>query len=178
MTPLFALDIESIGLHGEGFAVGFVVVDAQGLEREAACFACPPEAAPGSAADRAWVADNVPGLAVTHTTPREVRAAFWQRWLHWSALGAKMVADCGWPVEARFLAACVDDHGAAAAWQGPYPLLDVSSLAAALGLDPRSAVERRPSEQPAHDPLADARLCARLWREYSLRISAGALHHT
>lgn len=172
MTLFFALDMESIGLHGEGFAVGYVVVDALGTEVESGTFACPPGAARGADSDRLWVAQNVPAIIASHSSPREVRAAFWQRWLHWSAQGARMVADCAWPVEARFLAACVDDHGAAANWQGPYPLLDVSSLAAALGLDPRAPVERKTSEQPAHDPLADARLCARLWRAYSLRIAA------
>ncbi len=172
MSLLFAFDIESIGLHGEGFAVGYVVVDAAGAELEAATFACSPDAAQGADSDREWVAQNVPAQIATHATPREVRAVFWQRWLHWSALGAHLVADCAWPVEARFLAACVEDHGVAAHWQGPYPLLDVSSLSAALGIDTHAAVERKPHELPAHDPLADARLCARLWRNYSQRISA------
>ncbi len=176
MSPIFALDIESIGLHGEGFAVGYVVTDAHGSELEAGGFACPPAAAYGTEDDRLWVSQNVPAMIATHATPCELRAAFWQRWLHWSEQGAMMLANCAWPVEARFLAACVDDHGAAARWQGPYPLLDVSSLAAALGLDPRAAVERNASELPAHDPLADARHCARLWREYSAQIAARAMH--
>ena len=167
MSIFFCVDIESIGLHGEGFAVGYVVVDSLGTEIESATFACPPDAARGTDSDRAWVTQHVPPLSPTHATPREVRAAFWQRWLHWSALGAQMVADCAWPVEARFLAACVDDHGADAAWQGPYPLLDVSALATALGLDPRAAGDRLADELPQHDPLADARHCARLWRQYS-----------
>ena len=178
MPIFFCLDIESIGLHGEGFAVGYTVVDSLGCEIEATLFACPPDAAQGAQSDRAWVMQNVPTLIETHATPRAVRAAFWQRWLHWSALDARMVADCGWPVEARFLAACVDDHGAAAHWQGPYPLFDVSSLAAARALDPRAAVERKTNEQPAHNPLADARMCARLWREYSGQIAASALHRS
>ena len=178
MPIIFCLDIESIGLHGEGFAVGYTVVDSLGREVEAATFACPPDAAEGAESDRAWVMQNVPTLIETHATPRVVRAALWQRWQHWSAQGARMVADCGWPVEARFLAACVDDHGAAAHWQGPYPLLDVSSLAAALALDPRAAVERKANEQPAHHPLADARLCARLRREYSAQVAASALHRS
>lgn len=174
MSLVFCVDVESIGLHGEGFAVGYVVVDGLGIEMEAVTLACPPGAAKGADSDRAWVAHNVPTLVVTHAAPRDVRTAFWDRWLHWSALGAQMVADCAWPVEARFLAACVDDLGSSAAWQGPFPLLDVSTLAVTLGQDPRAAGRRLANELPLHDPLADARYCARLWREYSQQIAANA----
>ena len=76
MPFIFCLDIESIGLHGEGFAVGFTVVDSLGCEMEAATFACPPDAAQGTENDRAWVMQNVPTLVETHATPRAVRAAF------------------------------------------------------------------------------------------------------
>lgn len=159
-------DVESIGLHGEGFAVGWVVVDAVGTTLEAQRWSCPPETATGEAADRAWVAANVPPLPPTHATPRELREAFWAVWLGWRERGAWLVADCPWPVEAGFLSACVEDLGPSAHWQGPYPLLDVSMLVAAAGRDPRATLERlSEAERPAHDPLADAHNAVRRWRE-------------
>jgi hypothetical protein len=169
-THYFVFDVESIGLHGEGFAVAYVVVDSTGAELETALFSCPPAAAMGADTDRAWVAKNVPSLALTHSTPAQVRAAFWQAWLRWRTVKAGvdsiyMVADCAWPVEARFLNACVDDAGAAAHWLGPYPLLDVSTLTQVLTItsDSAPALLRSADAQPSHHPLADARHSARTW---------------
>jgi hypothetical protein len=83
-----------------------------------------------------------------------------------------LAADCAWPVEARFLAACVDDQPEQRAWEGPYPLIDIASVRLAAGLDPLATVERLPSEMPAHDPLADARQSARLLIE-ALKVTRG-----
>ncbi len=173
----FVFDVESIGLHGEGFAVGYVVVDSVGRELETGLFSCPPATAVGTDTDRAWVAQNVPPLALTHSTPAQVRAAFWQAWLRWrettlSNGAIYMVADCAWPVEARFLNACVDDAGAAAHWLGPYPLLDVSTLASVLTITSGSAPEllRTADMHPPHHPLADARHSARAWVALMARV--------
>lgn len=168
MQPPFLVffDVESVGLHGEGFAVGWVVVDAEGELQEERRWACPPETAAGADSDRAWVAANVPPLAATHDSPSALRAAFWDVWQGWRERGAWLVADCPWPVEAGFLSACVKDQGPSAHWQGPYPLLDVSTLVMAAGRDPRAASERpTEAERPAHDPLADAHHAIRRWRE-------------
>ena len=80
-----------------------------------------------------------------------------------------MVADCPWPVEAKFLNACVREYGMA----GPYPLIDVGSVVLARGGDPTGPFDRLPNELPKHDPLADARQSARVFIEH-LRQSAAA----
>jgi hypothetical protein len=169
---LMFFDVESIGLHGEGFAVGWVVVDAAGELQEEQRWACPSEAATGEASDRDWVAANVPALAVTHDSPIALRAAFWAVWQVWRERGACLVADCPWPVEAGFLSACVKDLGPSSHWQGPYPLLDVSTLVWAAGHDPRQPNERvAEAERPIHDPLADSHHALHRWQE-----SCRALH--
>ncbi len=154
-------DVEAIGLHGEGFAVAWVVVDRAGRERSHALLCCAPEMAAGGHEGRRWVAEHVPAMVATHSSPQQVRAAFWVEWRHWAAQGAQLVADCCWPVEARFLAACVDDD-ASRAWEGPYPLHDLASVQLAQGLDPLRQRERLANELPAHHPLHDARQTARL----------------
>lgn len=159
---LLVFDVESIGLHGEGFAVGWVAVRPGAKFGEAGWFCCPPEKARGEDANRRWVAENVPPMAITHADPREVRSAFWAKWLEWKAQGAVLVADCCWPVEARFLAACVDDDPAAREWEGPYPLHDLASVLLAVGRDPLATNERLTNELPAHHPTADALQSARL----------------
>jgi hypothetical protein len=174
VTPSLFLvfDVESVGLHGEGFAVGWVVVTPDD-ELDRGRLACDPVDAQGTDEDRAWIGANLPRLPANCASPHEVRGRFWDVWREWKARGAVLVADCAWPVEARFLAACVDDDREARKWAGPYPLHDVATARLAAGLDPLASEERRPGEEPKHCPLADARQSARLFLEaLSARSSA------
>jgi len=165
-------DVESIGLHGEGFAAGFVVIDSEGKEHEAGVFACRPIDASGSQEDRLWVANNIPALEVTHDGPEGVRAAFFGRWLHWKERGAVLVADCCWPVEARFLIHCINDQPDERKWQGPYPLHDVASMLLMAGLDPVGSYwEEQDGEK--HHPMCDARQSSRLLKQVLL-VSQGS----
>lgn len=159
-------DVESVGLHGDGFSYGFVVVTAEGEEIAHGGGGCHPDHANGDQDGRQWVKDNVPAPRWGYglRRPEAVRQQFWQSWLHWKGKGGVLAADCAWPVEARFLAACIDDE-AGRTWEGPYPLIDVASVRLAAGLDPLGTEDRRPNELPPHDPLADARQSARLLLE-------------
>lgn len=154
-------DVESIGLHGEGWTVGFVVVDATGLPFGTGKYACLPSMAAGSEEGRIWVAANCPPMLTNCSTTHEVRRRFWQDWLVWKERGAVLVADCQWPVEARFLIACIDDAPDERGWSGPYPMHELASFMLAAGMDPMKEYERLPDE-PKHDPLGDARQSARL----------------
>lgn len=166
-------DVESVGLHGEGFSVGYVIVDTFGVEYSSGYYGCPSAIARGAKTDLEWVGANVPdNRSHTHNSPDEVRRAFWRDWETWREQGAILVADCAWPVEARFLADCVDDSRNARTWGGPYPLHDVATARLCAGFDPLATVDRLPSEEPKHDPLADARQSARLWLE-ALKITSG-----
>lgn len=170
MPPLYVVfDVESIGLHGEGWAVGFVVVDRDGLQYGAGLYACSPDAAKGPDDGRAWVAENCPPLEANCASPAEVRHRFWQDWQDWKGRGAVLVADCAWPVEARFLIACVDDDPVTRTWQGPYPLHELASFLTAAGMDPMAEYDRLPGE-PKHDPLGDARQSARMLSHALLRL--------
>jgi hypothetical protein len=176
LPPYFLVfDVESVGLHGDAFAFGYVVLDtATGAELDSGLVQMDPGRAPlGLPDDRAWVAEHVmPALGArwgaqggVAETAAHLRGRFWAVWDTWRAHGAWVAADCPWPVEARFLSQCVADHPHQRAGHGPYPLIDVASVRLAAGLDPLGTDERRPDEQPAHNPLADARQSARLLRE-------------
>lgn len=154
-------DVESIGLHGEGFAVAWVVVNRDGDRLGEGCMACDPGQCVGTDESRQWVAANVPSLEVTSQTPQHLRNAFWHEWRHWADQGAVLVADCAWPVEANFLSACVKLNHAEREWQGPYPLHDLASVLLATGADALAVTDRLPDELPAHHPLMDARQSAR-----------------
>src|SRR5205823_5852392 len=101
-------------------------------------------------------------LIVTDDFPIQVRDSFWNKWQQWKNQGALLVADCGWPVEARFLAACVDDFPISREWEGPYPFHDLASILFAHGKDPTAKYERKRDELPEHDPKADAEQSARI----------------
>lgn len=165
MKSFFVFDVESIGLHGEGFAVAGGVYLENGAAQWEFCFACDPRDAEGDVDDREWVSKNVPVFEVTHRTPDGVRDAFWGKWLKAKADGATMAAECLWPVEARFVAACVEDDPHGRKWDGPYPFHEISSIMLAAGMEPMKNYERTESEKPAHNPLGDARLSARLLAE-------------
>ena len=155
-------DVESVGLHGEGFSVGWVVIDRDGKRIASAQYACDPRA-PGSDEDKTWIAANVPypGQGYNCRVPRHVREEFWRAWAYAKKQGAILVADCPWPVEANFLSACIADDPSRK-WDGPYPFIDVASVRMAAGFDPLATCERLPNELPVHDPLRDAMQSARL----------------
>ena len=153
------LDVESESLHGDAFAAGAVAMDEDGKVISVFYAACPPENA------NPWVKENVVHhCKPTRATKREVRDAFWS-W--WKGLGeTELWSDCGWPVEAAFLAACVRDDPEAREFQGPYPLHDLATALRCRGLDPRAKYSRSFAEElPEHDPLADAHQSARLLRD-------------
>lgn len=167
MSLWMVIDVESLGLHGEPFAVGWVVVDGGGNVREEGEAWSPPSMACGTEQDRAWVTANVTRhpLATDHKDSDHVCGAFWSRWCYWRSRGAVLAADVAWPCEARFLISCVENDIEHRPAQGPYPLVDIASIRLAKGLDPLATEPRLPHELPAHCALADARQSARLLLE-------------
>ena len=174
MQNFMVFDVESIGLHGEAFAVGYVVVDDKGETLEDGMFACDPYRARGTANSHSWVTQNVALTSkdVECHSPGVVRQEFWQVYERWKANAAPLTlwADCAWPVEARFLIACIEDAHTEREWNGPYPLHDIATLALACGIDPLGEIERLPIELPAHNPLNDARQSARVLIAYLRRL--------
>lgn len=157
-------DVESVGLHGEGFAFGCVVMDAIGRAITEYRHGCPTKEAHGTDEDRMWVDEHVQHT-VDFFNPLQVRNRFWQIWEIWKGQGAILVADCCWPVEANFLSACVKDNPENRKWEGPYPLHDIASMLLVNGVDPLSQFLRLPNELPVHNPLLDARQSARIFAE-------------
>ncbi len=162
---LLSFDAESNGLHGGAFAVGAVLLREDGVAAERFFARCPIDGPVDP-----WVRDNVlPALAIdpeTHATAREMRDAFWS-WLTARMVDATVVVDCGWPVEAGLLSACVADDPSRA-FKGPHPLHEVASLLLAAGLDPLASYADQVLPQSAlskHHPTYDAHvsaLCARM----------------
>lgn len=149
--PIIVFDVECMGLHGEAFSVG-AVVWREGREVEALYLECHTGGMDCREVDYAWLRENcLPHRrGMTHPTPGDMRDAFWSFWMRWKAQGAQLWADCGWPCEARFLAACVDDDRDARWWQGPFPLREIGQVFT-------GDLARTDETKPEHDPPADAR---------------------
>lgn len=155
----FSFDVESIGLYGAPFAVGWSVLqESSGRELASGCFALNywKESTWFQDATRdtqKWLLANIPELPKTHDSRALMEGDFAKSWKAWERKGAIMVADCPFPVEAKFLLR---------AGIGSYPLIDVASVRMAVGLDPLETCPRLPHELPAHNPLNDARQSGRL----------------
>lgn len=168
-APVMVFDVESIGLHGEAFAVAGAVVGLDGRLQDSFVYAVDRALAAGLETDRVWVDEHVPPIAITHADGRSMRDAFWSRWLDYKArVGdkARLVSYVNWPVETNFLSACVADDPVVRKMAGPYPLYDVATLLAARGLDPLNPGDRIEGETTEHDPKCDVRYAARLWWTY------------
>jgi len=167
MKLFIVFDVESIGLHGDAFAVGCVVIDESGTVFDEILIVSDQSKCAGTPDNHDWCKKNIPYLddfkpVVRVSSQREMRDFFWATWKIWEKDGALLIADCSWPVEARFLAKCVDDYPESREWEGPYPLHDLASILLAHGLDPLKKNERLPDELPEHNPLCDARQSARI----------------
>lgn len=166
-------DVESIGLHGEPFAVGWVVVNELGNEESRGCFSVFPGIVSGDPEDRKWCEENLPDLPVTHATLQEMLSDFWSVWKAHKSEGGMMLAECLWPVESKFLSMCVGVDFPESKWDGPYPFHEISSFLMAAGMDPMASYDRLESEIPKHHPEADARQSARLFLEAIAKIKRG-----
>src|SRR6186713_319328 len=105
MKKYFVFDVESIGLHGEGFAVGGGLYNSDGTSVFEFLHACHPEIADGRKSNRDWVSNNVPDLLKEASNPDvicfttlQVRQKFWEHYTKAKSEGAYIFSECGWPV--------------------------------------------------------------------------------
>lgn len=164
-TPFFIFDVESVGLHGEAFAVaGGVYID--GVAQSEFAFHCKPSKASGAKDDFIWITDNVkiPESSIECRNPMFVLDKFWREY-ETAKLAYDNIIICGeciWPVEARFMINAIDRNIADRKWKGPYPFHEIASFMLCCGFDPMKKFPRHENELPEHNPLCDARLSARI----------------
>jgi len=158
MTNLLCFDCESIGLWGETFAVGAVVLDISSgevLDR----FEILNESLLPAAAMNEWVNEHV----LPHLTNMErcqssiaLRESFF-RFLQAHKQTAEVWVDVGFPVETNFLAAVAHDNLEKRFWEMPYPLHDVSNFVD-INIDriASSGLLNLRQHHPTEDALASA----------------------
>lgn len=161
-------DVESLGLHGGGYAIGYVIL-VDGVEIANGCWASEPKPLKGEydSDDYTWARENVPHQELEKFYCKSAKAIWENFWMAWRFFkqtypNGMLAADVAWPVEANFLSDCIADCPEAREGHGPYPLADISSIMLAVGMDPLAPYVRREDELPAHHPIMDARQSARL----------------
>lgn len=167
MFRILSVDVEKPELNGVAFALGAVVLNYRGEIVDDFKARCPLTAKP-----RSWVVEEVlPALADWPETDKDstsMRHRFWT-WFDEARSNCTenepvhIFADCGFPAEARFFVASIDDNFEERRLAGPYPLHEVATLLLAIGVDPTGTrredyvAELLPKQQRAkHDPHWDA----------------------
>lgn len=161
----FSFDVESNDLFGDPIAVGWTISDKEGNEVESEGYRLNFR----DYTPTPWVKENVQpsilNLAVINKNSSYVDTSllipFWESWIKWKQKGALLVADVAWPVEANFLLTGIKFNRD---WYSnpPYPMIDVSSVLFAAGLNPVGTYDRLENEFPLHNPICDARQSVRI----------------
>ena len=175
-SPLFLVfDVESVGLYGDGFAVGWVMIDLNGKEHESGLFVSDWRKAKAFNQKGAieWVEANLPPMEITHQNRESLCFDFFNVLQRWLLNGRErshpkvcsIWADWGYPVETNFLRRCraaaywmIEDDPS---WLMPAPLHEIATICLAADINPDD-FPRLPDELPQHNPMNDARHSARL----------------
>ena len=167
---VLAIDCEATSLHGPVFAVGAVLLGEDWRKPLATIgLRCPPQRGPST-----WVNENVvPKIEHLTEAPsaQGMMDAFWEFFAK-NREGAIIVADVPWPVETRFLSDVINNKGEIMYDEGrgklaPYPLYDLATILASLGIDPDVDREKYLTEDfftlglgGKHNPVYDAAVTA------------------
>ena len=161
-TKLLSFDVEANGLHGHAFAVGAVVLSANGKVHTEFSARCPINGKIDP-----WVETNVlpaiKDMPVTANSYKELREAFWEWYLPAEQLADYVLVSNGYPVEYRFLIECQEENLAERYWQHPFPIIDLTSLLLAAKEPGKSQLMSQTIHDNhfnRHHPLHDAKVAA------------------
>ena len=127
LKNILMFDVESDGLYGEGFAVGAIVVDCNGMVIDH--FELLSIEGKNNVSE-SFVIDNIlPYLTTMEkcNTNLDLRNRFHEFYMKHKDT-CKVYSDCNYPVETNFLRDVVKDDEENRKWEMPYPLLDVCSV--------------------------------------------------
>lgn len=118
-----------------------------------------------------WVKENVLpflGEYVSYDTERQLLEAVWSFWMKYVEEAA-VVADVAFPVEYRLFAKCVEINKIERMYRAPFPLLDLSSMLYAIGIDPDADRLMLLDEKPEgirHNAMFDVDVSILIWKKY------------
>ena len=157
-TKFLCFDLETNGLHGQAFAIGALIIDAENTIHDK--FSARVKLT--DAVDP-WVKDNVlsviEDMVVTHDSYESMREAFWEWFVAAQEKSDYVLVSNGYPVEYRFLLDCQEAALDERYWQHPFPIIDSTSLL--LGLDvAKKDIPHSSRTFRQHHPFDDAHATA------------------
>lgn len=169
----FIIQAQSMGLYGEIFAIGFIVINSDGEILKEGILKCPHQLAQGLDSDREWVNKHV--IAATEkitsnhisifNTPKELYENIWEIWLEMKKQYEKLycASYIGYPIIMNLFYKCVMKNVESRQMLAPYPLLeiDTSFLMTNYEISPKN-ISRFDTEIP-YNPLCDAKYYGRLF---------------
>ncbi len=164
-SKILCFDLETNGLHGQAFAIGAVVMSADGKIHDEFTARCKVN----DEMDE-WVKGNVlpsiTDMAITHGDYVSMREAFWRWYTKTEPNVDYVLVSNGYPVEYRFLLDCQEADLDERYWQHPFPVIDLSSVLLTSGHLVESNKRKLVAEVSAgqnfkpHNPLHDAKMTA------------------
>lgn len=164
---LFIIDAETDGLYGSFLSVAVLITDSNynilreeyyGIKKA------------NLHIQNEWVKTNVVPIMGEYeecADEQELLDKVWDLWIAYKDQ-VQAIADVVYPVEVRLFQKCVDMHPEERYFQGPYPLLDLSSLLYAKGYDPlveRKTLLKEPEIVKQHNALDDVRMTLEIYKE-------------
>lgn len=152
-------DVESVGLLGEPWAIGWVAMNSIGVEVASGCtWAYPMEVDPSaSSEDYDFALPAVESLAATTpaVTPEQVLRDLWDLWVQTRSAGATFYCDVFSPVDGHALRQAfvnAKKRGVAVPLEDSPRVLDIHSIVTHAGIKRNIA-----SSNNKHHPVDDAR---------------------
>ncbi len=183
----FIIQAQSMGLYGEIFAIGFIVINSVGKILKEGILKCPHQLAQGLDSDREWVNENViaatekietSNYISTFNNPTELYENIWEIWLEMKKQYENLycASYIGYPIIMNLFYKCVMKNVESRQMLAPYPLLeiDTSFLMTNYEISPKNN-SRFDTEIP-YNPLCDAKYYGRLFilaRNFLQQKSAG-----
>lgn len=164
-SKILSFDLETNGLHGQAFAIGAVVVDAN----DKIINEFTGRVQIKGDVDK-WVQENVlpviEDMPINYSSYEELREVFWKWFVAAKEESDYVVVSNGYPVEYRFLLDCQQANIEERYWEHPFPILDLTSLLIQIGIqsspDKQDFVHEFLSlhNRKPHHPLQDATITA------------------
>lgn len=164
------VDAETNGLYGTFLSVAMILTDSEGNKLES-CYVGRKE--PEKLVTNSWVRENVLPYMGTYEEYDNEESLLERAWSFWKkhAENTYVITDIMHPIESRLFSLCVISDKASREFQGPFPMLDLSSMLYAIGIDPLKAREElaEPEEKGRiHNALYDAAMTLAVWKKYIL----------
>ncbi len=162
------IDAESDGLYGNFISVAMLVADQNGNELKHFYFGLKKELL--NDIKTQWVTENVLPIMGEYKecdSEKDMLQKVWNVWLKYRE-NAYMIADVAYPVETRLIRECVALSNDAEVFFAPFPLLDLSSMLYAKGINPlvsRYEFLDLKNNDKQHNALEDVKISLEVWKK-------------